>query len=121
VPKHHSTPLSGGIRKALMKELSWSRAMTQIFAERSEEKRVEGEALILGGLKTCLPVKFEERPSLTTPDMFVSCQERKTALLARQSLAGTQLERVWAISRQLEKDVPDRDARIAEMSIGIEF
>jgi hypothetical protein len=45
-PKHHPTPLSGGDRKALTKELSKSRAMTRIFAERSVEKRREGEALI---------------------------------------------------------------------------
>jgi hypothetical protein len=45
-PKHHPTPLSGGDRKALKKELTKSRAMTHIFAERSAEKRREGEALI---------------------------------------------------------------------------
>jgi hypothetical protein len=45
-PKHHPTPLSGGDRKALKKELSKSRAMTHIFAERAAEKRREGEALI---------------------------------------------------------------------------
>jgi hypothetical protein len=45
-PKHHHMPLSGGDRKALKKELSKSRAMTSIFAERSAEKRREGEALI---------------------------------------------------------------------------
>src|SRR5271169_2989428 len=45
-PKHHPAPLSGGDRKALKKELSKSRAMTGIFAERSAEKRSEGEALI---------------------------------------------------------------------------
>jgi hypothetical protein len=45
-PKHHPAPLSGGDRKALTKELAKSRAMTRIFAERSEEKRREGEALI---------------------------------------------------------------------------
>jgi hypothetical protein len=45
-PKHHPAPLSGGDRKALKKELSKSRAMTRIFAERSAEKRSEGEALI---------------------------------------------------------------------------
>jgi hypothetical protein len=45
-PKYHPTPLSGGDRKALKKELSKSRAMTRIFAERSVEKRREGEALI---------------------------------------------------------------------------
>src|SRR5258706_706441 len=44
--KHHPAPLSGGDRKALKKELSKSRAMTRIFAERAEEKRREGEALI---------------------------------------------------------------------------
>ncbi|SHG10196.1 hypothetical protein [Bradyrhizobium erythrophlei] len=45
-PKFHHTRLSGGDRKALTKELSKSRAMTRIFAERSAEKRREGEALI---------------------------------------------------------------------------
>src|SRR5258706_14024127 len=45
-PKHHPMPLSGGDRKALTKERSKSRAMTRIFAERSAEKRREGEALI---------------------------------------------------------------------------
>ena len=45
-PKYHHTLLSGGDRKALKKELSKSRAMTRIFAERSAEKRREGEALI---------------------------------------------------------------------------
>jgi hypothetical protein len=44
--KHHHMPLSGGDRKAFTKELSKSRAMTNIFAERSAEKRREGEALI---------------------------------------------------------------------------
>lgn len=45
-PKHHPTPLSGGDRKALTKELAKSRAMTTILAERSAEKRAAGEALI---------------------------------------------------------------------------
>src|SRR5713101_4536468 len=45
-PKHHRAPLSGGDRKALKKELSRLRAMTRILAERSAEKRREGEALI---------------------------------------------------------------------------
>ena len=42
-PKH---PPSGGDRKALKKELVKSRAMTRISAERSAEKRREGETLI---------------------------------------------------------------------------
>ncbi|KJC56784.1 hypothetical protein UP10_33190 [Bradyrhizobium sp. LTSPM299] len=45
-PKHHPTPLSGGDRNALAKELRKSRAMTTILAERSAEKRAQGEALI---------------------------------------------------------------------------
>jgi hypothetical protein len=45
-PKYHPTPLSGGDRKALQKELVKSRAMTGIFAEQSEQKRRVGEALI---------------------------------------------------------------------------
>jgi hypothetical protein len=39
-------PISGGDRKALAKELAKSRAMTKIFAGRSEEKRCIDEALI---------------------------------------------------------------------------
>jgi hypothetical protein len=45
-PKYHPTPLSGGDRKALSKELVKARAMTGILAERSQEKRRVGEALI---------------------------------------------------------------------------
>jgi hypothetical protein len=45
-PKHHPTPLSGGDRKALAKELTRVRAMTRILAERANEKRAAGEALI---------------------------------------------------------------------------
>jgi hypothetical protein len=39
-PKYHPTPLSGGDRKALTKEIAKSRAMTGILAERSQEKRL---------------------------------------------------------------------------------
>ncbi|MEY9248234.1 hypothetical protein ABIF27_008946 [Bradyrhizobium elkanii] len=45
-PKHHPTPLSGGDRKALTKELRRARAVTTILATRSAEKRAAGEALI---------------------------------------------------------------------------
>jgi hypothetical protein len=45
-PKYHPTPLSGGDRKALQKELVKSRAMTRILAEQSEQKRRVGEVLI---------------------------------------------------------------------------
>lgn len=45
-PKHHPTPLSGGDRKALSKELGRARAMTTILAAQSAEARSKGEALI---------------------------------------------------------------------------
>lgn len=45
-PKHHPTPLSGGDRKALAKELGRARAMTTILAVQSAEARAKGEALI---------------------------------------------------------------------------
>lgn len=45
-PKDHPTPLSGGDRKALGKELSKSRAMTTILRGQSAEVRAKGEALI---------------------------------------------------------------------------
>jgi hypothetical protein len=45
-PKHHPTPLSGGDRKALKKELGKARAMTTILATQSMEARAKGDALI---------------------------------------------------------------------------
>lgn len=45
-PKHHPTPLSGGDRKALAKELGRSRAMTTILAKQAAEARAKGESLI---------------------------------------------------------------------------
>ncbi|MGM4960892.1 hypothetical protein ACT4MK_36870 [Bradyrhizobium barranii] len=44
--KHHPTPLSGGDRKALAKELGKARAMTTILAAQSAAARAKGEALI---------------------------------------------------------------------------
>lgn len=45
-PKHHPTPLSGGDRKALTKELGRARAMTTILTGQAAEARTKGEALI---------------------------------------------------------------------------
>ena len=45
-PKYHPTPLSGGDRKALNKELGKARAMANILAARSAEARARGEALM---------------------------------------------------------------------------
>lgn len=45
-PKYHPTPLSGGDRKALAKELGRARTMTTILARQSAEARTKGEALI---------------------------------------------------------------------------
>jgi putative SOS response-associated peptidase YedK len=45
-PKYHPTPLSGGDRKALNKELGKARAMANILAAQSAEMRAKGEAII---------------------------------------------------------------------------
>ena len=45
-PKYHPTPLSGGDRKALTKELGKARAMANILAARSAEARTKAEVLI---------------------------------------------------------------------------
>lgn len=45
-PKYHPTPLSGGDRKALKKELVKARAMTGILAGQAAEKRARGEQLV---------------------------------------------------------------------------
>jgi hypothetical protein len=45
-PKYHPTPLSGGDRKALNKEVGKARAMANILAVQSAEMRAEAEALI---------------------------------------------------------------------------
>ena len=44
--RFHPTPLSGGDRKALKKELDRARAMTTVLAQQSIELRTKGEALI---------------------------------------------------------------------------
>ena len=45
-PKHHPTPLSGGDRKALNKELGKARAMTDILAAQSAEMRAKAETML---------------------------------------------------------------------------
>src|ERR1700680_2123292 len=45
-PKYHTTPLSGGDRKALTKEPGKARAMANILATQSAEMRTKGEAMI---------------------------------------------------------------------------
>src|SRR5258705_13520283 len=45
-PKYHPTPLSGGDRKALTKELGKARAMANNLATQSAETRAKGKALI---------------------------------------------------------------------------
>lgn len=45
-PKRFLTPMSGGDRKALKKELEKARAMTNVFARQAEEFRTKGEAFI---------------------------------------------------------------------------
>jgi len=45
-PKYHPTPLSGGDREALAKELGKARAMANILAAQSAEIRAKGEAMV---------------------------------------------------------------------------
>lgn len=45
-PKYHPTPLSGGDRKALNKELTKARGVTLMLARQSDELRAKGEAMI---------------------------------------------------------------------------
>src|ERR1700753_508148 len=45
-PKHHPTPLSGGDRKALNKELGKARARTGILAAQSAEMRAKAETML---------------------------------------------------------------------------
>jgi hypothetical protein len=54
-PKYHPTPLSGGDRKALAKELGKARAMANILATQSAETRAKGEALIQQANKLLCP------------------------------------------------------------------
>ena len=44
--KYHPTPLSGGDRKALHKELARSQGITTMLARQSSELRRDGEALL---------------------------------------------------------------------------
>ena len=44
--KYHPTPLSGGDRKTLPKELGKARAMASILATQSVDVRARGEAMI---------------------------------------------------------------------------
>jgi hypothetical protein len=45
-PKHHPTPLSGGDRKALNKELGKAGAMTNILAAQAAEMRAKAETML---------------------------------------------------------------------------
>src|SRR3982751_1310132 len=45
-PKYHPTPLSGGDRKALNKELGKARAMANILAVQSAEVRAKAETML---------------------------------------------------------------------------
>ncbi|MGY4288762.1 hypothetical protein ACVWXO_007982 [Bradyrhizobium sp. LM2.7] len=45
-PKHHPTPLSGGDRKALHKELGKARAMANILAAQSAEMRAKAQTML---------------------------------------------------------------------------
>jgi hypothetical protein len=77
-PKHHPTPLSGGDRKALNKELGEARAMTNILAAQSAEVRAEAETLL----------RQADRPS-TKPSTAAFHGWRSVARVARRRATST--------------------------------
>lgn len=94
-PKYHGTPLSGGDRKALAKELGRARAMTSILASQSAEARTKGEALIRAADKL-LCESWNERmwadggpidpsPSVDRPSTAAIHVSRSSARAAGQS------------------------------------
>jgi hypothetical protein len=82
-PKYHPTPLSGGDRKALAKELGKARAMANILATQSAETRAKGEALIQQADKL-LCESWNERmwsdgePIDPSPTIEIRCARCKT-------------------------------------------
>jgi hypothetical protein len=84
-PKHHATPLSGGDRKALNKELGKARAMANIPVSQSLEMRAKGEALIHAATVTAqIPDRAKGKP--------IEIWFQDEARIGRQ---GT-LTRIWA-------------------------
>jgi hypothetical protein len=80
-PKHHPTPLSGGDRKALQKELGKARAMANIPAAQSAEMRAKGEAMIQQADKLLCESWNEKdverrRTDRSVPDHRPGCQRR---------------------------------------------
>jgi hypothetical protein len=65
-PKYHPTPLSGGDRKALNKELGKARSMANILATRSAEMRAKGEAMIQQAATASRSIR---RPPSTRPSI----------------------------------------------------
>ncbi len=66
-PKYHPTPLSGGDRRALTKELGKARAMANILASQSAEMRAKGEAMIQQA-----DIQLNERVSLRRANEILS-------------------------------------------------
>ena len=78
-PKHHSTPLSGGDRKALNKELGKARAMTNILAAQSAEMRAKAETM-LQQADRLLCESWNERMWSAGEPIDQKDNERRTAL-----------------------------------------
>jgi hypothetical protein len=79
--KYHPTPLSGGDRKALAKELTKARAMTRILADRANEKRVTTVSAEMKWLSSNAMNKLsrtETETSIPAPNHKVRAPERKT-------------------------------------------
>jgi hypothetical protein len=103
-PKYHPTPMSGGDRKALTKELGNARAMANILATRSAEMRAKGEATIQQADKL-LCESWNERmwsdgepidPSPTIDQAVALVLDRRDDLVAQQMLTTSQMRTALA-------------------------
>ena len=100
-PKHHPTPVSGGDRKALQKELGKARAMANILAAQSAEMRAKASAMIrqadkllcdsgTSGCRATANRSIRPRPS-TRPSMAASPGWRFAAHVASLRATSTSL------------------------------
>jgi hypothetical protein len=88
-PKYHPTPLSGGDRKALAKELGKARAMANILVSQSAEMRAKGEAMIQQADKLACESRSIRRLRSTRPSTAAFHSWRSAARGARRRATST--------------------------------
>jgi hypothetical protein len=109
-PKYHPTPLSGGDRKALTKELGKARAMAKILTAQSAEMRAKGEATIQQADRL-LCESWNERMWSDGDRPHENRNARKTKLIALsdQWWAGCNLQFTRGTSSAIEVVQADRN------------